>query len=849
MAAAWEERFQYPLQVANDNDSIIAALPKKFKMEDLLDLVQPENVERLLRRGLEQTGFFGARFRENAGRALLLPRSDLRRRIPLWLIREKAKKLLDVVSNYEDFPILVETWRTCLQDAFEVEALKGQLERVARGEIHTTEVLIAAPSPFAAGLIWQHTNHLMYGSDARDAGAPSRLSESLLREVAFSSQLRPDLPPDLIDGWQRKLQRTFPGYAPRDADELVDWVGERVAIPLDEWGDLLSIVERDLQEGSGAEDPLTDEDTFGDLLKSAEDRLALVKLPLPTDSSATPATEEIGQAAGAQIVCTLESVPRILAALDLEPRRVGIKSIAGESFSGSLPITANPVLLTAVIGEWLRYYGPITPAFVQDSFGLSTAAMRELLATLLDDEAIVVDYFKPGARDEGSLELCDVENLERLLRLLRARARQSIEVQGAEKLPLFLATMQGLVTKGSSPVDLQEALERLLGFPARAELWESDFFPARLDPYYPGWLDGLMQESDLLWRGSGSGKALFAFPDDLRMLGGGSIAEDPLDGEAAGLGGRVGQLFADSTARYSFEQLLAQSQLASAEVNQILWQGVWQGVVTNTTFSALRRGLLTKFQASANVPEDRSQRSPTRLPRSRFTRWKSTRPFVGDWFLLNPGEGSDPADDAIDLEELNKDRVRLLLDRYGVLFRELLARELPAFRWSTVFRSLRLMELSGEVFSGHFFKGIFGLQFASSKALRHLRDGLLVDSIFWMNAADPASPCGLGLDVYGEALPARLPSNHLVFHGSRLVMVSRRHGEALEIRVPPEHPHLPEYLEFLKVLLTRPFKPVKSIDVESINDEVAPKSPYASILTQGFSATQERQVLRLRRRY
>ena len=189
------------------------------------------------------------------------------------------------------------------------------------------------------------------------------------------------------------------------------------------------------------------------------------------------------------------------------------------------------------------------------------------------------------------------------------------------------------------------------------------------------------------------------------------------------------------------------------------------------------------------------------------------------------------------------------MQRYGILFRELLGRELPAFQWSRLFRTLRIMELSGEVLSGQFFTGISGLQFISPIAFRELRDGLPEDAIFWMNAIDPASPCGLGLEDLKGQLPARRASSHLVYHGSRVVVISQRNGAELEIRVPADHPKLHEYLAFLGVLLTRQFSPRRAVTVESINGEPAVGSPYAKLLENRFQASREPTGLKLRRRF
>jgi hypothetical protein len=193
-------------------------------------------------------------------------------------------------------------------------------------------------------------------------------------------------------------------------------------------------------------------------------------------------------------------------------------------------------------------------------------------------------------------------------------------------------------------------------------------------------------------------------------------------------------------------------------------------------------------------------RAPRTTGRAAFQRWRRARPGVGNWFRL---EYPEPAEDPLAREELNKERVRLLLDRYGILFRELLTRELPMLRWPALFRALRLMELSGEVLCGHFFEGIEGLQFISPPALESLAATLPADAVFWLSGIDPASLCGLGLASLRGSLPRRLPGVHLVYHGTHPVLFSHSLGARLDILVPADHPRLRDYFGFLDHLLTR----------------------------------------------
>jgi ATP-dependent Lhr-like helicase len=204
--------------------------------------------------------------------------------------------------------------------------------------------------------------------------------------------------------------------------------------------------------------------------------------------------------------------------------------------------------------------------------------------------------------------------------------------------------------------------------------------------------------------------------------------------------------------------------------------------------------------------------------------------------------------DPLEKEEIYRARIHLLLQRYGVLFRELLGREPSGWRWGDVFPSLRLMELSGEIFSGHFFQGIPGLQFISPEAFRMLSGDLDEDAVFWISSLDPVSPCGLGLEAFKGEIPKRLAGNHLVYHGSRLVLISRSYGRNVTLRTTPDHPAVPRYLKLFPHLLSHPDHSLKLLRVAKINGEPALKSPYRQALSEsGF--VEDYRCLVLRARY
>ncbi len=467
-----------------------------------------------------------------------------------------------------------------------------------------------------------------------------------------------------------------------------------------------------------------------------------------------------------------------------------------------------------------------------ETLGLDDAILRAALENLTADQTLIVDVFRDETAAGAAVEeICDSENLEILLRLRRVAERPEFKPLEPEALPLFLAAWQGLTAPGEGVEALQRRLDQLFGYPARAHLWETDVLPARLKPYYPEWLDTTLHQSELIWFGCGKERITLCFESDHDLFAAASVdVERAENGDTRKAVAELEQIFSGAMGKIAFEDILTAkkgSSLTSESAAKALWELAWQGRLTNDGLEVVRRGIMNRFR-----PESVSEIPPGGR-RSRFNRWKNTRPFSGNWHMLQPADSA--ASDAIDRAEQVKDRIRLLLARYGILFREILWNELPSLRWAAVIRTLRLMELSGEIFTGHFFEGIPGLQFCSHSAFRLLNRPLPDDAIYWLNAADPASLCGIDLEGVKEGLPARLPSTHLVYQGKSLVLASKKNGKEIDLRVPPDHPRLTEILEFFKVLVGREFEPLKSIKLELINGERAPESPYAAAFTKfGF---------------
>ncbi len=819
LAALWEEEHGHKLEYFADNDVIVLLLPSDSPPDSLVSpaiasrLLRQGELERLLRERLEQSARFGALFRENAGRALLLPRGGFGKRVPLWLNRLRSKKILTATATLEDFPILLETWRNCLQDEFDLPALRKVLSEIATGEISVTTVTTAGPSPFAAEVVWQQTNVHMYKDDSLEGGIRSSLSDQLLREVARGDSVRPLLPDDLVAALSERLTRLAPGYSPEGAEEIHDWIAERVMIPREELGALQKAVERD--HGP-------------DAWTVAGQEAAIRWIRVGGESLVTSVTR---LAALASLYADLEQPrPEVWTLGDewADPS-------AGEN-TGALSEwhSDDAVEAEVVLAEILRFYGPLSLPAIEALFGIGRGAIGELIGLLENDDLVIRGKLNASATDD---QICDAENLESLLRMLRQRGRPEFDPVEATALVPHWVAMMGFGRTGE-PDALVETLDQLFGYGAPAASWEADIIPARLDEYYPLWLDGLFADHDLLWAGTGKERVTFALDSERGVY----LADARTDGkETDPLAGTILDLVRSTP--MTVHELIEETGRSRAELVPVIWAACWQGLITADGFSPLRRGIEQRFESPRET--DSSQRSwPARSTSRGFTRSRGRRGagalMRGRWSVIEPADELDP----LAQTELERERARVLLRRYGIVFRELVNREGGAFSWPQISRALRLMELSGEVVSGLFVKDVALPQFAVRSALESLTTSASNEAVVWMSAVDPASPSGLGMAEAYPGVPSRLASNHIVISGGTILMVSRRSGRDLDFCIDHKSVLIDACFDPLFHLVKRRWNPLPQVVVETINGTAVRESPYAPVLKKhGFRDEFKQYVL------
>jgi ATP-dependent Lhr-like helicase len=476
--------------------------------------------------------------------------------------------------------------------------------------------------------------------------------------------------------------------------------------------------------------------------------------------------------------------------------------------------TESPATL---VGEYLRSRAAVAVSEISATLGFGEAELPPLLDELLETESIVAGQLLEGRTERL---FCDADNAERLLRLHRATRRASAEKALRPRplgdLPHFLNEWQGLGRQDGGLATLQNALDRLFGFPLPAELWEEAVLPSRLGPYYPAWLDTLFQSYGLTWLGCGKGKVSFAFPSDQELFLDRPESDVELDERPESL---LVRRLKDSDRGLGFFDLATATGFGTAPLAQMLWELAWQGRAATDSYETIRRGILSDF-----APDEVNQTGSG--GRAGFRRWERTRPSAGAWRWLQGQQERSPVAKA----ELEKERARMVLARYGVVFRERLEHELPPLRWAKLFRALRLLELSGEIISGHFFKGIPGIQFATHDAIRRLAEPLPSERIYCVNACDPASVCGMGLEESSKEIPRRIASNWMVFRGGQLVVVLQKNGKELSVLIEPHDAALEPALTIYRFFLRRETSSMSSVTVETVNGVNANASPFAEAL-------------------
>lgn len=771
-------------------------------LDDLL--VDPDELGEAVRGELGGSAMFAARFREAAARALLLPRRRPDRRQPLWQQRQRSAQLLSVAARHPDFPILLEAVRECLQDDFDVVALRDLMRDIAARRVRVVEVTTSTPSPFAQSLLFGYTAQFLYDGDAPLAerrAAALTLDPTLLAELlgqGGQSQLADLLDPDAVRQVEAEVTGTHPDRQARDREGVADVVRRHGPLTEPEVAERVRPDVRDQVPG---------------WLEELAGARRLIRVRIGGRDGAGPhwaAIEDAGRLRDALGVALPVGVP--------------------EAFT---EVVADP--FGDLVRRHARTHGPFTAAQVAHRFGVGVAVATEALRRLETQGAVACGRLRPEALGGTGEDFCDAEVLRTLRRRSLAALRSEVEPVTQQGLGVFLPRWQGVLdvdtsSEGSPPRRASDAtpatssrpgprtaprptlrgvdgvarvVEQLAGAVLPASALETLVLPARVPDYSPAMLDELMQAGEVLWSGHGS----LAARDGLISLHPAATADLTLRPAAERSGALLSPLHDAVLAALGTGGAYFLGQLTDrvrdgvpaddddpppsrAAVTEVVWDLVWSGHVTNDGLAPLRARLGSGGGRVGGGTAHRVRRMPARARglgglALRPTRPESTQQDAGGRWSLLPDREPEPTVRAHAL-------AAQLLDRHGVLTRAVAPSEGVGALFPAAYRVLAALEQAGQVRRGYFVEHLGGSQFAVPGAVDQLREdardveehGENRHHTVVLAATDPANPYGAALAWPEPASgsghrPGRKAGGVVVLVDGALVMYLERGGKSL----------------------------------------------------------------------
>jgi ATP-dependent helicase Lhr and Lhr-like helicase len=708
------------------DDGIVVHLPDADEPPDAdLVLLEPDEVEDLVVRELGGSALFGARFRENAARSLLIPRAYPGKRTPLWQQRLKSQSLLEVAKDFPRFPVILETYRECLRDVLDLPALVELLRDLHARRISLVEVETQTASPFASSLLFDYVATYMYEGDTPNAerrAAALALDRELLSELLGADELRELIDPEALEEVERSLQLMHPDALGTERDAL-----QQVLRRL---GDLTATeAEARIADGYSAASMLAK--------LERERRAVLVRI------------------AGEERWIAAEDAGLYRDALGVPP-------------PGGLPdsfLDPTEDAMLALVRRYARTHGPFPTGQIARRYGVDlTPALKELERA----GELVRGELLPGG---GEREWCDADVLRRVRRASVAALRQEAEAVDPAELARFLPAWQNVDAHrpaGAGLDRLREVLVALQGVALTPEVWERDVLPRRLGAYSPTWLDQLTTGGELVWIGAGSlartGRVALYFREDVHLAGP-PPANAKLDRPEGEAHDAIRERLA--VAPSFWLDLVTDLEFEREELHAALWDLVWAGEATNDAFAPLRARRLSAVRGARRAARRfASRRNP------------SQEAIQGRWSLTEALFRGAPAQGP-----RLRAQAELMLERYGIVTRETVLAEGVPGGFSSLYGELSNLEMLGTARRGYFVEGLGGAQFALAGAIERLRGMPRRENEYLLLAAtDPGQPYGAALPWPKRPegrRPSRTPGAYVLLRDGNPIVYVERGGKGI----------------------------------------------------------------------
>ena len=738
-------KFNFELQAAANEESLVLSLgpTHSFPLKEVVDYLNDRTVREVLVQALLDAPMFQARWRWNASTALAVLRRRGGERVPPQIQRSDAEDLLALIfpdqlaclenipgdREVPDHPLVYQTIHDCLHEAMDVDALEGLLQRIHIGDVEVS---------------------------ARDLREPSPMSESILnaRPYAFLD----DAPLE-----ERRVQavRTRRWLEPEDARKLGKLEkGAIQAVRAEAWPDVTDADE--LYDVLVMHGFLTD----SEISESGDGRWRPLLSSLIESGQAASAEP----AGGPKLWIAVERIPQFQV---LYPDAVNASATVVHDSIREFSSEDPEQVLTDVIRGRLELLGPTTASAISSDMGLSTHRIDQALVALETEGFAIRGHFSPDLPADAETEWCERRLLARIHRYTLEKLRRAIKPISSSDYIRFLLRWHGLTggARKEGAEALNGALDQLDGFSCPAIAWESDILPSRIKDYDHNWLDTCCLSGKTTWgrylrvQNNRAGNTPIR-TTPITLVNRATFVAWPFrppescDPVLTPSAQRVFECLEAGGALF-YHDVIARSKMLKSEVESAIAELVAAGLLTCDSFAGLRALLIPeKFKVRS-----RRNRGPV-----------FGMEQAGRWSVIQ-AETEDPAD----IEKC----ARILLKRYGVVFRRVLARETGIPPWRDLVRVLRRMEDRGEVRGGRFVER-WGEQYALPEAItviRSLKREKKRGELVSVSACDPVNL--VGIVTPGKRLPAT-PGNRILYRDGE--PVARYEGKAVhfETKLDPE---------------------------------------------------------------
>jgi ATP-dependent helicase Lhr and Lhr-like helicase len=723
--------FNFELQAAATENAIILSLGSthSFPLEEVFHYLKPETAKEILIQAIFDAPVFGTRWRWNASRALAILRNRAGKRVPPHLQRMNSEDLVALVfpdqlacleniqgdREIPDHPLVKQTIHDCLTEAMDIEGLERILTELAEDKLELISKDLREPSPLAMEII----NARPYAF-LDDAGLEERRTRAVRNrrwlDPAEAAELA-NLSPEAIAGVKAEA---WPQA--ENADELHDalMVATFFTSQEIERGDGMLNWNAWLEELQQTKRACCIETKNGATLHIATERLPMFRSAFEITSVSPEVT-----------------LPAQLRGQEWTPENA----------------------LKEIVRGRLECLGPVNAAELAASMKLELSPVDMALLMLEGEGFVFRGKFNPGTEN---LEWCERRLLARIHRYTLDTLRKEIQPVSAQDFMRFLFMWHRMIPgdQPDGPLALQAILEKLEGFEAPAASWESDLLPTRMEDYDPGWLDVLCMSGKVAW-------GRFRLSATVSPKRAGAIRTSPITlvnrvnlqlwkranattptepTPMSGAAESALQWLQNKGASF-FEDISRGTRMLNSQMEEALAELVSLGLVTSDSFTGLR-ALLTP-----------SSLRPSADGKGRRKQAIFGMAQAGRWSLLQSAPDSETENAWNETEEI----ARVLLRRYGVLFRRITEHENNLPPWRELLRVLRRMELRGEVRGGRFVEGMYGEQYALPEAvtqLRNIRRAAKTGVLIPISAADPLNLAGVVTP--GEKVSS-LPTNRILY--------------------------------------------------------------------------------------